>query len=106
MTVLSELKQRSRHIALPALGACVLAYFSYHTVQGDRGLLSFMRLGNEVSRAEAAVEALRGERLSLEHRVGLLDPRSLDLDMLEERVRLDLNRLPSNEIVIFLPRRG
>lgn len=103
MSVLAELRRRSRAIGLPALGACVLAYFAYHTVQGDRGLLALMRLSNEAEKAQLALDRLRGERLALEHRVSLLDKRSLDLDMLEERLRLDLQKLRENEIVIFLP---
>lgn len=106
MTVLADFRQRCRHIAFPALGACVLAYFAYHTVQGDRGVLSYMRLSNEVARAEETLNRLRGERIVLEHRVGLLDRRSLDLDMLEERLRLDLHKVAPNEVVIFLPERG
>jgi len=101
MSALSEIQRRSRHIAFPALGACVLAYFVYHTVQGDHGFLSYLRLNNEVTRAEIALDSLRRDRLGLEHRVGLLDSRSLDLDMLEERLRLDLHRIEPNEFVIF-----
>ena len=103
MTALNELKRRSRQITLPALGACVLAYFAYHTVQGDHGLLSLMRLSNEVERARVALNHLQSDREVLERRVGLLDRRSLDLDMLEERLRLDLHKLRENEVIIFLP---
>lgn len=103
MTVLTELKRRSRTILLPALGGCVLAYFAYHSVQGDHGLLSLVRLSKEVQKAQVALNRLQEERLLLEHRVSLLDQRSLDLDMLEERLRLDLHKLRDNEIVIFFP---
>lgn len=106
MTVLKDLQRRSRYFTLPALGACVLAYFAYHMVQGDRGLLSMMRLSNEVARAEQGLTRLQTERMGLEHRVGLLDRRSLDLDMLEERLRLDLHKVRPNEVVIFLPQNG
>ena len=102
MTLFDELHRRFRHIAFPALGACVLVYFAYHTIQGDRGLLSLMRVSNEVERAQHALNNLREQRLTLEHRVGLLDRRSLDLDMLEERMRLDLQKIHENEGVIFL----
>ena len=106
MTVLGDFRQWCRCIAFPALGACVLVYFAYHTIQGEFGLLSYMRLSNEVARAEAALDCLRRERLLLERRVGLLDRRSLDLDMLEERLRLDLHKLRKGEVVIFPPQRG
>jgi cell division protein FtsB len=106
MTVLSELRRRARHIAVPALGGCVLAYFAYHTVQGDRGLLSYLRLSNEVARAEAAVTDLTAERRELQHRANLLDEDAVDLDMLEERLRLDLQMIRPDEVVIFRQDRG
>ena len=86
MFILDELRRRSRQVVFPVVGACVLAYFSYHTVQGDRGLLAFARLSQEVKRAEATLEDLRTQRLTVEHRAGLLRSNNLDLDLLDERV--------------------
>lgn len=103
MAVLRELRRRSRQIVAPVLGACVIGYFAYHTVQGDRGLLAYMRLTGEVARAEATLAEVRAERETIEQRVRLLDPDSLDLDMLEERARKLLHRVRDDELVIFTP---
>jgi cell division protein FtsB len=106
MAVLHEFRRRSRQIVVPVLGACVIGYFAYHTVQGDRGLLSFMRISAEVARAETTLDDVRGKRESLAHKVRLLHPDSLDLDMLEERSRDILNRVRDDEVVIFMPVQG
>ncbi|MCR9219965.1 MAG: septum formation initiator family protein [Alphaproteobacteria bacterium] len=106
MAVLHELRRRSRQIVLPVLGACVIGYFAYHTVQGDRGLLAFMRISGEVDRARALLAAVTAERETLERKVQLLQPDSLDLDMLEERARAVLNRVRDDEIVVFTPVEG
>ncbi|MBP5855559.1 septum formation initiator family protein [Marivibrio halodurans] len=106
MAVLHEFRRRSRHVVVPVLGACVIGYFVYHTVQGDRGLLAYMRLSGEVARAEAVLADARAERMRLEHKVNLLDGDSLDLDMLEERARDVLNRVRDDEIVVFMPVEG
>lgn len=106
MAVLRELRRRSRQIVMPVLGACVIGYFAYHTVQGDRGLLSYMRLSSEVARAEATLADLRAERKRLEHRVNLLRRDNLDLDMLEERARTLLHRVRDDEVVIFTSGQG
>ena len=103
MAVLHEMRRRSRQVIVPVLGACVIGYFAYHTVQGDRGLLAYMRLSAEVDRAEATLADARMDRIRLERKVRLLHPDSLDLDMLEERARDVLNRVRDDEIVIFMP---
>lgn len=103
MSLSTELRRRSRQVALPIFGACVLLYFSYHTIQGERGVLSYMRLGNEVERARDTLDRLRYERNKVERRVSRLRDDSMDLDLLEERARVVLNRVREDEIVLFLP---
>ena len=104
MAVLHEIRRRSRQVVAPIVGACVIGYFIYHTVQGDRGLIAYMRLNNEVIQAETKLAQVRDERTRLERRVALLDSDSLDLDMLDESVRLTLNRVASDEVVVFYGR--
>ena len=101
MAVIQEIRRRSGKIIAPVIGAVVLVYFAYHTVQGDRGLLSYMRVSQEVARAEAALEQVRADRLALEHKADLLRGDSLDLDMLEEQTRFTFNYLHPNELLIY-----
>lgn len=102
MPVIAEIKRRSRQIVLPIVGASVIAYFAYHTVQGERGLLSYLRLSQEVRKADVALAELTARRERLENRVGLLDGTSLDLDMLEEQVRRTLNLAHPDDLILFL----
>lgn len=103
MAVIQELRRRSKQVVLPVIGACVLGYFTYHTVQGDRGLLAYGRLSQEVSRAEATLDSLQQRREILERRTDLLRNDSLDLDMLEERARQTFDLVHPDDLVIFLP---
>lgn len=101
MTVLREIRYRARQVITPVIGACVVGYFVYHSVQGDRGVLSYLRLNNEVKRAAITLAAVSQQREDLEQKVGLLHPLSLDTDMLEERARLSLNIADPNDVVIM-----
>jgi cell division protein FtsB len=101
MVLLPELRKRARHIAAPVLGACLMGYFGYHLVQGDRGVLAWLRLSHELRAAETEGAAARAEREALERRVSLLRPDSLDRDLLDERARATLNVAQPNEIVIL-----
>lgn len=89
----------------PVLGAFVVAYFAYHTVQGDRGLVALTHLQGEVAEAQRVLDQVRGERVELERRTTLLRPDSLDPDMLEERARTQLNQSHPDDLVILLPGR-
>lgn len=99
--MLQELSRRLRHIIGPLIGVAAVAYFAYHTVEGDRGLLAWIRLKNEILEAELQLAKVTTERQALEHRVLLLRPDHLDPDMLEERARAMLNMGREDEVVIF-----
>lgn len=99
--MLLELRRRLRHVMGPLIGVGAVAYFAYHTVEGDRGVLAWVRLKNEILEAELQLAKVTTERQSLEHRVLLLRPDHLDPDMLEERARAMLNMGREDEVVIF-----
>jgi len=86
------------------LGACVAGYFVYHAVQGDRGIVAWMQLNQQIRVAETELEKTDAERQEMEQRVALLSNTSLDLDMLEERARVMLNFAHPDDLVIFYNR--
>ena len=102
MVVLREIKRRARQIVLPVLGTCIVVYFIYHTIQGDRGLRAYVNLHKEVADASSTASRLNAERVNLEKHVRLLHPNSLDLDMLEERARAILNAAHNDDIVVLI----
>jgi cell division protein FtsB len=102
MVIIQELRQRARLIALPVIAACFVAYFLYHAVQGDRGIIAWIVLSQQIRDAEAALANIAAERRVLERRVELLRPESLDPDLLEERARIVLNFARPNELIILL----
>lgn len=103
MNVLHELRKRAPQVALPVIGACVAGYFAYHAVQGDRGIIAWLVLNQQIREAQQVEAELAAERAVLEQRVALLRPDSLDPDMLAERARVMLNLAHSDELII--PRR-
>ena len=86
------------------LGACLAGYFVYHAVQGDRGIVAWMQLNQQIRVAETELEKTDAERQEMEQRVALLSNSSLDLDMLEERARVMLNFAHPDDLVIFYNR--
>ena len=105
MTALIQIRSRFRQAIFPILGSVLVAYFSYHMVQGNHGLIAYMNLQAKVEQAEARYAEVHAERTGLERQVALLRPDNLDPDMLEERARTMLDFVHPDEIVILLPTR-
>jgi cell division protein FtsB len=99
--MLQELRRRCRHVVGPMIGLGAVAYFAYHTVEGDRGVQAYFRLQGEILDAEMRLARISSERTEMEHRVQLLRPDHLDPDMLEERARIMLNMGREGEVVVF-----
>lgn len=80
----------------------LLAYFTFHAVSGDRGLLAFMQLSKKTEEARAELDIVKAERLRLERKVSLLRNDSLDLDMLDEQARVLLGYSAEGETVYYI----
>ncbi len=94
-----------RRIGFAALNVCLMAYFGYNVIIGDRGLLSKWRLADEVAQLEQKFDGLKQRRAQIEQKVSLVRPESLDPDMLDERARIILNLAHPNDITILRPTR-
>jgi cell division protein FtsB len=95
--------KRLWHTFSSVLGACLVGYFVFHTVQGDRGWVAMIRMQHEVKAAETTLARLQDERKDLQHRTKLLQSNSLDPDLLEEKSRELLNYSRPGEIIVLVP---
>lgn len=100
---MTRISKRAQQTIWSVIGACLVGYFIYHTVEGERGWLSMLRLQHEVAAAHGTLDRLQKDRKELAHRVQLLHPESLDPDLLEEKSRELLNYSKPNEIIILTP---
>jgi cell division protein FtsB len=97
----SDQSKRIRHVLAPLLGSALIAYFAYHMVQGDRGLLAWWQLRYQIEAADQDLARVTDERAQLTHRISLMRPESLDLDMLDEETRDVLALARPNELLII-----
>ncbi len=97
------LSKRTRHTIFSVLGALIVGYFLYHTIQGDRGWFAMLRLQNEVKTADETLAQLKEEHKQLSHREQLMKPGGVDPDLLDEEARKTLNYSKPNEIIILTP---
>lgn len=106
MSVVLEIQRRGRQVLGSLLGALLFAYFLFHAIEGDRGLLAWLQDRQQLAQAVAERDSVAAERTRLEARVGLLRSEHLDADMLDERARLIDGLGRPDEIVILEPGAG
>ncbi|MGQ0741604.1 MAG: FtsB family cell division protein [Alphaproteobacteria bacterium] len=71
-------------LAIPAICISVTAYFAYSGIFGERGLLVWQDTSAKLAVKKQALGQLRAERRALEHRISLLDGKTIDPDLLDE----------------------
>ena len=99
MLVVNAIRQRARLIIGPILGVSLVAYFAYHLVEGDRGLLAWVRLTQQIREARASLAAIKEEEAPKLLHISLLRNR-IDSDLLDERARAMLDLIGPDEVVI------
>jgi len=102
MKILSEFRLKLRFMLWPTIWATIILYITFHMIQGERGLIAFIQIHGEVLAAEKTQQILLSKKKRLQNQVTLLSPKSLDIDMLEERVRIMLGYSRPNETIILL----
>jgi len=74
-------------LVMPALCAAVVSYFGYYTIWGARGLLAYNDTSARLAVEQEQLASLKQARAGLAHRIHLLEPGSVDPDMVEEVAR-------------------
>jgi cell division protein FtsB len=101
MEIRRQIRRHARQMLGPAIGLCLSGYFGYHLVVGERGLLAWTRLSQELRASKLEAARVHAERTMEEQRVSLLRADHLDPDMLDEQARAALNLVAPGEVVIL-----
>lgn len=90
-------------LVIPAICGAAVAYFSYYAICGTRGLIALTDTQARLAVAHEELATLTDQRKRLEHRIELLQPGSVDPDLVQEIARSQL--LGSSPGEIAVPRR-
>jgi cell division protein FtsB len=103
MIVLREMRRRARFLVGPVLAIAVCGYFAYNLVEGDRGMLAWFRLTQELRLTKANLAKVQQDRTALDRKVANMRPEHVDPDLLDQEVRSRLDLAAPNEIVVIRP---
>jgi cell division protein FtsB len=101
MDIARHIRRQLKSIVGPVIGLSLSVYFGYHLVEGERGLIAWVRLTGQIRDAKSQAAQIHAEREAQDQRVSLLRPEHLDPDMLDEQARAALNLVGPGEIVIL-----
>ena len=79
----------------------LVAFFGFHSLTGERGLLMRDNLDREIASAQEYLYLLQKKNSELEGRISLMSSELIDKDILEEMVRNELGLFANNEILIL-----
>ncbi|NQV56104.1 MAG: septum formation initiator family protein [Rhodospirillales bacterium] len=102
MSYLMRVHARVRQVIGPVLGSALIIYTAYHAVQGDRGLIAYWQLTKQLEQAGLVRDVLAARRADHANRARLLNPKSIDRDMLDERTRYMLGYSHPDDIIIIV----
>lgn len=95
----TRLKSVLTGLALYTLAALMVGYFGVNAYTGKYGLNARQELDQEIVALTSELVRLKQERAAGEQRVSLLRSNGIDPDMLDERVRYQLDYAHPNELV-------
>jgi len=99
MVTRSRFKAFLTGVALYAIAAMLIGYFGVNAYTGKYGLNAQQELDAEIVTLTADLARLKQERKDAEQRISLLRSDSLDPDMLDERVRAQLDFVDPHDLV-------
>lgn len=97
----SPVIRRLKQAVAPVIAFTVMAYFIFHSVEGERGLLTYWSMQDRVAEIADVLDETTERRKVLEQHVMSLRAAHLDPDLLDERARAMLNAAHPDDLIIF-----
>jgi cell division protein FtsB len=80
----------------------MIAFFGFHTVAGDRGILARPQLEHQIIQAKEELSLLKKRKSFLSHRILLMHEDAIDADILAETARSELGLFAPNDVIISI----
>ena len=77
-------------------------YVFYFLINGERGLLSYYKIIKKHTLMNEELIYIMNKNKKLSDKISRLSPNTLDLEYLDEQLRLKTGRISENELIIIL----
>ena len=100
MGVMRGIKRWTKAATPPTVFLLLTGYFGWQATQGERGLESYALRQGQLHAAQHELAQMQGDEQAWTRRTAALRTGRLDLDMLDERARAQLNLADPTDIVV------
>ena len=80
----------------------LIAFFGFHTVAGDRGILARPQLEHKIIQAQEQLSLLKEHQSFLSHRISLMHKNAVDADILAEIARSGFGLFAPNDVIVSI----
>ena len=80
----------------------ILLYLIYFLINGERGMISFYKIKYQQNELQNKLKKIKLKNDLFDDRIKRLQTNTIDLDYLDEQIRLNTGYVSDNELVIFL----
>ncbi len=80
----------------------MVAFFGFHTIAGDRGILARPQLEHKIIQAQEQLSLLEKHKSFLSHRISLMHKDGVDADILAETARSELGLFAPNDVIVSI----
>ena len=80
----------------------ILLYLIYFLINGERGVISFFTINNQQIELQNELKKIKFQNDFFVDRVQRLQINTIDLDYLDEQIRLNTGYISENELAIFI----
>lgn len=91
-----------RRAIMPAMVVIVIAGLGSYTVLGPNGARAYGDVMRQLAKRDGELAALKMKRAEWQNKVGLLDPKRADPDLVDELARKKLNVVHPDEVIVSL----
>ncbi|WP_294541903.1 septum formation initiator family protein [uncultured Rhodoblastus sp.] len=103
MVVRTRLASILLPLAFHVLAGGVGAFFVWHAFHGERGIAADLEYRRQMAEIDGQLKVVRADKAVWQKRIDLLRGAEIDRDLLDEEARNLLNRVNSNDLLVFLP---
>lgn len=87
-------------LVIPAVFGAAAVYFGYYAIWGARGALALTEVNARLAVKQEVLDTAKRDRTELQHRIALLEPGSIDSDLVQELARSQLQDGAPGQVAI------
>ena len=80
----------------------IFVYLFYFLINGEKGVLSYYKITKKNLLIEEKLLNLEIKNNKLKDKITRLTPKNIDLDFLDEQLRLNIGKTTENELIVVL----